>query len=548
LRAQFVGLSIAEQMRLYLISPLPNAHTEYSRLGAADAEGPWVTRIASAAIATVAALAPAGFDIRLCDEAVTPVDFDAEADVVGISVNVSQALRGLQIAERFRARGVKVVMGGPHVSLAPELFEGGADAIMVGELEPVADAFFSDMVRGELRRRYDGGRADMAASPAPRWDLYPNAQAMGGVVQTSRGCPFECHFCDVIQYLGRVQRHKTDAQVIGEVQALYDLGHNFISLADDNFTVYRRRARSLLAALAAWNGADGRDWVTFATQMSIDAARDPALLAMCNEAGLLNAFVGIETSDEASLAESRKRQNLHVDLVQQCRAIVSAGLRIEGGLMVGFDHDDRGCFRRQLDFAMSLPVAMFNLSVLTAPVATPLYDDLKAQGRIMSGEVIAQFPSANLVTNFQPAQMSRDELYVGARWLVSRLMHPDAVFARMAAMAEILAPPPWVRHGGRRRAHPSRRRSATLVARVMRGMSAADPATAAMIEKVRDLMRGRPEIREGLGDALSHYLMTLRGYQANGVYDADWARLPAPPFGAASAEDHMGELRLAHSA
>jgi radical SAM superfamily enzyme YgiQ (UPF0313 family) len=536
-------------MRLYLIAPLPNAHTEYSRLGGSDAQaGPHVTRIASAAIATVAALAPRDFDITLCDEAVRPVDFDAEADVVGISANVSQALRGMEIADRFRARGVKVVIGGPHVSLAPELFEGRADCLMVGELEPVAEAFFADMRAGALKARYDGGRADMAASPAPRWDLYPNAQAMGGVVQTSRGCPFECHFCDVIQYLGRVQRHKTDAQVIAEVQALYDLGYNFVSLADDNFTVYRRRARSLLSALAAWNGREGRGWITFATQMSIDAARDPELLAMCNEAGLLNAFVGIETSDEAGLAESRKRQNLHVDLVQQCRTIVSAGLRIEGGLMVGFDSDDRGCFQRQLDFAMSLPVAMFNLSVLTAPVATPLYDSLKAQGRILSGEVIAQFPSANLITNFLPARMSRDELYVGARWLVSRLMRPDAVYERMAAMAEILAPPPWVRHGGRRHTHPGRRRSAALVARAMRDMTRNDPAVAAMVDRVQALMRARPEIRDGLGDALSHYLMTLRGYQANGVYDPDWARLPAPPFGAATAEAHMGELRLAHTA
>jgi radical SAM superfamily enzyme YgiQ (UPF0313 family) len=454
----------------------------------------------------------------------------------------------MEIADRFRARGIKVVIGGPHVSLAPELFEGRADSLMVGELEPVAEALFADMRAGALKPRYEGGRADMAASPAPRWDLYPNAQAMGGVVQTSRGCPFECHFCDVIQYLGRVQRHKGDEQVIGELQALYDLGYNFISLADDNFTVYRRRARSLLTALAAWNGKDGRDWVTLATQMSIDAARDPELLAMCNEAGLLNAFVGIETSDEAGLAESRKRQNLHVDLVKQCTAIVKAGMRIEGGLIVGFDSDDRSCFQRQLDFAMSLPVAMFNLSVLTAPVATPLYDSLKAQGRILSGEVIAQFPSANLVTNFLPAQMSRDELYVGARWLVSRMMEPSAVLRRMTAMAEVLAPPPWVRHGGRRYSHPSRRRSIAVVARAMREISSADPAVAAMIEAVEGLIRKRPEIRDGLGDALSHYLMTLRGYMANGVYDPDWARLPAPPFGAATAEAHMGELRLAHTA
>lgn len=530
-------------MRLYLISPLPNAHTEYSRLGGTDGAGLLVTRIASAAIATVAALAPADFDVRLCDEAVEAVDFAVDAEVVGISVNVSQALRGLQIADRFRAMGRTVVMGGPHVSLAPELFEGRADALVAGELEAVAETFFADMRAGALKPRYDGTRADLSLSPAPRWDLYPNDQAVGGVVQTSRGCPFECHFCDVIQYLGRVQRHKDDAQVIGEVQALYDLGYNFISLADDNFTVYRRRARSLLAALADWNGKQGRDWVTFATQMSIDVARDPELLAMCNEAGLLNAFVGIESSDEAALSESRKRQNLHVDLGDQCRKIVAAGMRIEGGLMVGFDSDTRGAFQRQLDFAMSLPIGTFNLSVLVAPVATPLYETMLAQGRIISDEVLAQFPSANLVTNFVPAQMSRDDLYVGARWLVSRLLSPDAFQARIEAMATLLAPPPWVRHGGKRYMHRGRRKSTALIVRVMRELTGRDPAVAAMVARVQDLMRVRPEIRDGLSDALTHYLMTLRGYELNGVYDRDWARLKAPPFGAGTAEAHLGELR-----
>src|SRR5262249_51648305 len=152
----------------------------------------------------------------------------------------------------------------PHVSLAPELFAGKADCLVVGEFEPIAEAVFADMRSGVLRARYDGAKADLRRSPTPRWDLYPNERAIGGVVQTSRGCPFECHFCDVIQYLGRVQRHKEDAQVIAEIQTLYDRGYNFISLADDNFTIYRRRAKSLLRAISHWNGADERDYVLFA--------------------------------------------------------------------------------------------------------------------------------------------------------------------------------------------------------------------------------------------------------------------------------------------
>lgn len=529
-------------MHLYLIAPQSNAHTQYARFRA-GAAGTLVTRVASAAITTVAALAPDDIKVTLCDESVQTIDFDGPFDVVGVSANVSQAERALEIAAAFRARGKTVVLGGPHVSLAPELFERRADCIVVGELESVADTFFADMTRKALKPRYDGAAADLSRSPPPRWDLYPNELAVCGVVQTSRGCPFECHFCDVIQYLGRLQRHKGIAQVIAEVQALYDLGHNFINLADDNFTVYRKRAKALLRALADWNGAEGRGYVTFATQMSIDVARDPEILALCNDAGLLNAFIGIETSNAAALLESKKRQNLKVDLQQECRRIVSAGLRIEGGLIVGFDHDDRSAFQRQLDFAMSLPVGTFNVSVLVAPLATPLYTSMVEAGRLLTNDVSAQFPSANLVTNFRPAQMSRDDLYVGAKWLINKLFDPDNFYRRLEAMSRLLAPPPWVRRGdGERRQHPSRRRAAAVFSQVLRDLMRRDSRIGVLVRRSFALMNARPEIRDGLSDALSHYLMTLRSYELDGVCQRGWAELKAPPFGTTALPVRSREL------
>jgi hypothetical protein len=530
---------------LYLIAPQSNAHTEYAPLVSASDAQVAVTRVASAAIATVAALAPPDFQISLCDEAFEAVDFNTGADVVGITANVSQAQRALEIAEVFRKKGKTVIMGGPHVSLAPHLFADRGYCVVVGEFEPISDRVFADMRAGRLAPRYDGDKADLAHSPAPRWDLYKNDRAISGVVQTSRGCPFECHFCDVIQYLGRVQRHKEDGQVIAEVQALYNLGYNFISLADDNFTVYRKRAKSLLRSLAEWNGRDGRDYVTFATQMSIDVARDAEMLAMCNNAGLLNAFVGIESSDEASLVESKKRQNLHIDIAEQCRKIVSAGVRIEGGLMVGFDSDNLSAFRRQFEFAMTLPVGTFNLSVLVAPVATPLYEKMLLQGRIVSDEVLAQFPSANLITNIIPAQLTRDELYVGAKWLVSKLFEPENFFSRLSAMSALLAPPPWVTSGGKRRQHPSRQNSIRFASQVMRDLCRRHRSISGMVEQTFALMRRRPDIRDGIGDALTHYLMTFRSYEMNKIYDSGWAALDTPPFGIATADARLERIRAA---
>lgn len=528
--------------RLYLVSPQSNSNSDYSRMSGSDATYT-ITRVASAAIATVAAMAPADFDVALCDEAIEPVAFDDAADAIGITAGVAQALRAIEIAREFHSRGKLVIMGGPHVSLAPELFEHHADCLVVGEFEPVAEVFFADLRAGTLKKRYAGGRADLSRSPMPRWDLYPNDRVVSGVVQTSRGCPFECHFCDVIQYLGRVQRHKDVSQVIAEIQVLYDLGYNFINLADDNLTVYRRRARSLLRAIADWNGAEGRDYVTFVTQMSIDVARDPELLQLCNDAGVINAFVGIETSDHAGLVESKKRQNILVDPLEACRTMARAGVRLEGGLIVGFDSDDCSAFRRQFDFAMTLPVPTFNLSVLVAPVATPLYESMQAQGRIITDDILAQFPSAHLISNFRPAQMTRDELFVGAKWLVNKLWDPDNFYMRLEAMSELLAPPRWVRlKNGVRYRHPSRRGPEAVFTQVMRDMARRDPRVAKLVRRCFALMKAKPEIRDAVGDALTHYLMSLLSYDRAGIYVRGWAELDAPPFGTENAAAHLAKI------
>jgi hypothetical protein len=275
--------------RFLLISPRPPWDADFA--GLLDWNGMGVTRVAPIAIATVAAFAPQGVECVLHDESLDPIDFDDPAPFVGITCNVSQLRRALEIADAFRARGRTVIIGGPHMTLEPEAFEGRCDVAVVGEFEATAAEFYADLLNGRLRPRYEGGRPDLAASPIPAWELFDNDRALVGVAQTSRGCPFECNFCDVIQYVGRIQRHKTNGQVIAEMQKLYELGYNNIQIADDNFTVYRRRAASLLEALAAWNGRDGRGFVLFGTQVSIDIANDDRMLTLC--------------------AEGRHRQSLH---------------------------------------------------------------------------------------------------------------------------------------------------------------------------------------------------------------------------------------------
>ncbi len=498
-------------MRVYLIAPLADFLGETLVNDKVLNTDKRYALIAPASLVTVAALLGDRFEFRLCDEAIEDVDYADPAEVVAISVNVAQAARGIEMARRFRALGRTVIMGGPHVSLAPDVFDGVADCLVTGEFEPVAPQVAHDLLAGTLKPIYRGSQADLSLSPRPRWDLYRNDRAISGVIQTSRGCPFECNFCDVIQYLGRKQRHKPIDKVLAEAQDLYDHGYRLISLSDDNFTVNRRKSRALLEGLASWNGREGRDPVQFSTQASIDLARDPELIAMCNDAGLREIFVGIESSNEAALAEASKRQNLRRDLIADAAAIVSGGIMLLSGMMVGFDSDGLDCFDREFRFGMQLPVVNIRVTVLVAPVATPLFDQLKAEGRLYKDGSSDIFPGAGLWTNIDPRHMSREQLAEGAQWLVTSLYEPDNAIKRFTHMAKLLgAPPDHLRATNSTALFGTGSAGALDLIRT----SLRDPGARRVIEAVNELSKSRPEIARDLSSALAMYLNTYRSIKA----------------------------------
>jgi radical SAM superfamily enzyme YgiQ (UPF0313 family) len=517
-----------------LVSPRPPWDADFA--GIDYGEGLVVTRVAPAAIATVAAFAPPGVRPMLVDESIAPVDLDAPADFVGITVNIAQLPRALDLARQFRARGRTVIIGGPHATLDPGAFDGVCDVLVTGEFEGIAEQFYADMQAGALKPRYDGGRADLTTSPVPAWELFDNERALIGVAQTSRGCPFECNFCDVIQYVGRVQRHKTNDQVIAEMQKLYELGYNNIQIADDNFTVYRRRATSLLEALSAWNGRDGRDFVMFGTQISIDIARDDKMLALCAEAGLTNLFIGIESVNEESLKASGKRQNLVSDMGGRVTNVVRHGIDVTAALMLGFDPDTLDIFEQQYDFGMELPVSTFKISVLTAPTATPLHAEMERTGRLVPVEDRNIFPSAELSTNIVPAQMTREELYVGTRWLISRLFHPQAFLHRVDHACRILEPNPLFERASFYNS-PARALSSRLFLRMMHDLARQDPEIAQALRQVSNRMRERPDIAFSLQIMLQNWLLSLSGHVRRGSYDSEWSKLLQPPLSLVKSTD-----------
>jgi hypothetical protein len=305
-----------------------------------------------------------------------------------------------------------------------------------GEIEDIAPQLFADLRSGSWQTEYIGTKVDLRISPLPRWDLYPNDRAVMGTIQTSRGCPFECEFCDVIEYVGRKQRHKPVDLVLRELDALYRFGYRTVFLADDNFTVYRARAKELLAAIQEWNArqTDGR--VRFTTQISIDAASDTEMLEMCADAGLTHVFIGIETPNEVSLREAKKRQNLKRNLLDEIQRIVNYGISVDCGMIVGFDNDEVDIFRRQYEFAMATAVPIFSLGALVAPAATPLHARLAKAGRLVEdGAEIAATPWS---TNVIPNKMTREELFEGIRWLCNSIYHPAAFEQRMSKLVDTL--------------------------------------------------------------------------------------------------------------
>ena len=505
---------------IYLINPAADLCGYYTaEVFAASGLAPAVLT-ADLAIATLAAMVPPDFGVQLCEEYLTPVDFDTTATFIGITGKVTQWGHMRAIADEFRRRGKVVLIGGPFASLSPDVVRPHCDILVRGEIEEIAAQIFSDLREGRWQSEYQGEKPDIGLSPVPRWDLYPNDRALTGILQTSRGCPFECEFCDVIQYVGRKQRHKPVALVLRELDALYRHGYRDVFLADDNFTVHRARARELLLAIREWNGGRPHGRVRLSTQVSIDAARDEELLRLCVDAGLDTVFIGIETPNEDSLRETRKRQNLKVDLVEQVKVFVENGLMVMGGMIVGFDHDGPNIFEVQHDFAMACPVPIFTLGALVAPAATPLHARLAASGRLVSGG--SEFAGSMWSTNIVPLRMSSTQLMHGLHGLGNRLYDPDAFGERLLHFVDCHGR----RHGDADHAgrQPAGARPVNVDAQALLARFAGlGPREARLWQALLARAAGKPRAGHLAMQALMEY-MQVRHMYAQGQH---WEPLPA---------------------
>ena len=382
-----------------------------------------------ACLPLLAALAPPGHSVTLIDENVEDIDYDrcARADIVGVTGMVVQRRRMREILAELKRRGVFLVVGGPWATVKEDDFQGLADVVFVGEAEQTWPRFLAEWERGAHRARYEQAeKTDMATLPTPRLDLLKMRHYAFGSLQFSRGCPFQCEFCDIIVTFGRKPRIKTTAQVLAELEALRAQGIRQAFIVDDNLIGNKRAIKDLLRDLIAWQERNGYP-MTFFTEASLDLADEPELMRLMDQANIPSVFVGIESPNEESLRETRKYQNVRAGgtLVEKVHRIQEAGIEVWCGMILGFDHDDATIFDAQLRFIAEARIINVMLGMLSAIPKTPLHDRLAAEGRLD----LADEPEFG--TNVIPLRLDRAELRAGYVRVLSALNDTTAYFDRM---------------------------------------------------------------------------------------------------------------------
>lgn len=501
---------------LYLINPAESVPGYFGLEVLGAWAGVRAVGMADLAMPTVAAFAPADWDVRLCEERLEPVDFDTPAEFIGLTGKITQRERICELATEFRRRGRKVIIGGSYASLSPEEVRAYADILVIGEIEEIAGDLFADLSSGHYKPEYRGTKPDIGSGPLPRWDLYPSGHAMTAQVQTSRGCPFECEFCDVIQYLGRKQRWKEPERVIAELDLLHRQGYRSVFFADDNLTVMRRRTRALLEALASWNDRPAVERMAFSTQVSIDVARDADILDLLRESGFAMTFIGLETPNEESLSHAGKRQNLKADMIGRVKTIAGHGILAFGGIVVGFDQDGPDIFERQAAFIQAMPLPLVTPGLLVAPDATPLHARMTAAGRLIKGR---QSAASVVGTNIRPLLMSEETMRNGMIWLLNRVFSAELFAERVAAFVDICG-----EH------KPSERKPffSGINAALARRLASKGREEYALIRMLDKAAYTRPDIQSLLTTIFIYYCQARFMLEREGIWDDTMRRRDAP--------------------
>ena len=388
---------------------------------------------------TVAAMLPPRWEKRLVDLNVTELaEKDLRwADYVFISAMIVQRKSVQTVLKRCKELGVKVVAGGPLFTMEHEQFPD-VDHFVLNEAEETLTPFLRDLALGQARRVYSSDKfPDIHQTPVPLWQL-ANLKYYDTIsIQFSRGCPFNCDFCNVTTLLGHIPRTKTAAQIMAELDSLYALGwRKSIFFVDDNFIGNKKQIKSeILPALIEWR--KDKTGMPFSTEASINLADDPELVRLMVQAGFDTVFVGIETPNEDSLTECSKNQNKGRDLVESVRKLQHAGLQVQGGFIVGFDNDSPSIFQQQIDFIQKSGIVTAMVGLLQAPLGTRLYERMQKEDRL-----VKEFSGDNVdgSTNIIP-RMGLESLREGYRSILNHIYAPKFYYERVRTFLREYHPP-----------------------------------------------------------------------------------------------------------
>jgi radical SAM superfamily enzyme YgiQ (UPF0313 family) len=387
---------------------------------------------------TVAAMLPAKWPKKLVDLNIETLE-DRElawADMVFISAMIVQKKSAQEIINRCLSHGKKVVAGGPAFTTQHEEFTG-VDHFVLNEAEVTLPLFLHDLEQGEPQKVYTSDvRPKITETPLPLWSLIDIHAYATLAIQYSRGCPYNCEFCDIVIMNGRIPRSKTPGQMKKEFQALYDAGwRKSVFIVDDNFIGNRQEVKKMLPELIAWQKEHNYPF-TLLTEASTDLANDEHLMQMMSRANFFKVFLGLETPDKESLKECGKYQNSSRNLVEAVHTIHEHGMQVMGGFIVGFDNDTETIFDSQIAFIQQIGVVTAMVGVLTALPQTRLWYRLKAEGRLLGG---ATGENTDGVLNFMP-KMGLETLHDGYKQILASIYSPKRYYQRINTFLENYVP------------------------------------------------------------------------------------------------------------
>ncbi|TAN60017.1 B12-binding domain-containing radical SAM protein [bacterium] len=356
---------------------------------------------------TIAALTPMDWEVEILDARVTPVDYNAKVDIVGITGFTTEMPSAFEIADNFRKKGVAVVMGGVHVSSLPDEALTHADAVVIGEAETVWAKLLDDFKNGALKRVYKAPRlCDMKNMAIPRRDLLDrNMYASGfNTLQATRGCPFNCDYCAVTAFFGKEFRVRPVKEVIDEIKT-FDTKEFFF--VDDNIAGRPKYAKELFKELIPLKKIWG-------SQASITMAKDPELLELYAKSGGRYVFIGLETLSQKNLDKMHKGWNSAKDYKEAIEKIHAVGINVIGSFVFGLDDDDKTVFENTFNFIMDAGVDAAQFHILTPLPGTVTYAEFEKEGRITDRDW-AKYHTGEVV--FKPKGMTVDELQNGYHWI-----------------------------------------------------------------------------------------------------------------------------------